>query len=290
MERTMPRNTSRRVPARVAPGRPQQRGRPVAAPPQPPAPVCNCDSTPHKVNCALVRVLTGPLVRNVRGMGKKRRDRDLYETPIPCATALCNRVARLLPQPVEPVPDSFDHGDGPAMRQRPMRIIEPSAGGGHFVQAARAVWADSKILAVDLHASNAVKLQAVGVTSYIVGRWQDQNEVMDADLHIGNPPYSEAEEHVAHSLKVMRDGAYGGFLLPVTFIATQGRCERLWTKWPETNMGVGQLRYFFALAERPSYTGDGQTDMTEYAFYLFQKGYTGNPELLPPLWWRTPGR
>jgi hypothetical protein len=144
-------------------------------------------------------------------------------------------------------------------------------------------------MAVDLHQSNAMPLHRAGATSYVIGRWQTQDVAgFGADLILGNPPFSEAEEHVAHALSVLPTGGYLCYLLPVTFLATQGRCKRLWTPTNETGLiGCGGLRYYFTLAERPSFTEDGQTDMVEYGIYVWKKGFLGNYEGLPPLWWRT---
>ena len=251
-------NPSRRGLARSAPG-----NRPARAPARavagPVAPRQEPAATLH---------------RNVRGLGQKRRDRDLYETPPDCALAICKRLARLVRLDAEP------------------KLIEPSAGSGNFVRAMRAVWRDAIILAIDLHAQNARLLHAAGATSYITGRWQNQNvKGFAADLTVGNLPFSEAEEHIHHGIDMMPVNGWLACLLPTTFLATQGRSERLWTpERPGSLVGCGGLRYFWPLAERPSYTNDGGTDMTEYGVYVWRKGYTLNPEMLPPLWWKEKNR
>ena len=247
-------NPSRRVLARSAPGRrpaaaPSARRAAPVAPPPAPAPVKH---------------------RNVRGMGVKRRDKDLYETPADCALAICKRLERLLRLGTEP------------------RLIEPSAGSGSFVKAMKAVWPEAVIMAVDLHTENGRKLYAAGATSYVIGKWQVQDVAgFASDLDVGNPPFSEAEVHIHHALLTLREGAYLAYLLPTSFLASQGRCARLWRPDNVGSLtGFGGLRYFWPLAERPSYTDDGGTDMTEYGVFVWKKGFTLNPEILPPMWWK----
>lgn len=208
--------------------------------------------------------------RNVRGLGAKRRDKDLYETPQDCALAICTRLEAVLKL-----------GDDP-------RIIEPSAGSGSFVRAIRAVWPKSMLLAVDLHPENARPLHKAGATSYASGRWQTQDVGgFGADLIVGNPPFSEAEEHIAHALNVVSPAGFVAMLLPASFLSSQGRCRRLWTpQEPGSLIGFGGVRYVFPLAERPSFTDDGATDMSEYLCIVWKRNFTTNPELLPPLWWK----
>lgn len=248
-------NPSRRVLARSAPG-----SRPAAAPSvRRPAPV---DAGPPRA---------ATLHRNVRGLGAQRRDKDLYETPAALATAICRRLARVLRLDEAP------------------RIIEPSAGSGSFVRAARATWPRATILAVDLHQQNARAMHAAGATSYTVGQWQQQDVGgFGAHLILGNPPYSEAEAHIQHALDhVLGPDGYLAFLLPTSFLASQGRCSRLWPpREPGGLIGLGCLRYIWPIAERPSFTGNSSTDMTEYACYVWRKGWGLSPEVLPPLWWR----
>lgn len=211
--------------------------------------------------------------RNVRGLGVKRRDKDLYETPPDCALAICTRLELLIRLGSDP------------------RLIEPSAGSGHFVTAMRKVWPEAIITAVDLHQENALKLHQAGATSYLIGRWQGQDVGgFGADLIIGNPPFSEAEDHIRHALNVVAPAGYVAMLLPVSFLSSQRRCKTLWRpNEPNGLVGMGGLRYLWALAERPSFTDNGGTDMSEYVCAVWKRNHSLNAEVLPPLWWREPG-
>ncbi len=190
-----------------------------------------------------------------------RRDRDAYITPLTLARAICDRLAFVIPSPA--------------------RVVEPSAGTGNFVQAVKAVWAEAVVMAVDIHREHSHDLHLAGAASYVTGDWVAQDvRGFKPDLIIGNPPFSHAEVHATHALAQLEDGGHLAFLLPVSFLCGQGRAKRLWSR----PAPFGGLRYYLPIAERPSFTNDGQTDMSEYAVFVWKKGYDANPMVLPHLW------
>lgn len=198
----------------------------------------------------------------------QRVERDAYLTPEKCSLAICKTLADVLKWP------------GDVENVRPPRIIEPSAGTGSFVAAARTVWPASTLVAVDLYNGHAQALHKAGATSYVIGDWlaQRRSNIITPDLIVGNPPYSDAEEHTQHALNILPDGGHLAFLLPMSFLCGQDRTERLWSQ--------RNLRYIIPLAQRPGFiTGKG-TDMTEYMVAVWRKGWCGNAEQLPHLWWR----
>lgn len=215
-------------------------------------------------------------VARSRAKGTKRRDRDAYLTIQSSADAILWRLRYLL---------------GPVKK-----VLEPSAGTGNLVRAAKEVWPDAKILAVDLFDKHHVALHKAGATSYIIGDFLTQDvRGFDADVSVSNPPFSDAERHVEHALAQLRDGAYHVALLPTTFLCAQRRARGLYANvepvleneatWPSQRRGEwGPLRWVMPIAERPSFTDDGKTDMVEYAVFIFQKGWTGGASLLAHCW------
>jgi hypothetical protein len=75
-----------------------------------------------------------------------------------------------------------------------------------------------------------------------------------------NPPFSKAEKFVWKSLELLHPWGVMIFLLKLTFLASLGRM-RLYQERPPSEVII--------FHKRPSFTGNGNTDMTEYAFYVW---------------------
>lgn len=98
-----------------------------------------------------------------------------------------------------------------------------------------------------------------------------------APIILTNPPYSLATEFIEHALEILPDGGLYIALMNITYLAGQKRFERVYSK--------GTLRevYIFSKRiecwknnERPK---DKCGSMANYAWYVFQKGYNGQPTL-----------
>lgn len=82
-------------------------------------------------------------------------------------------------------------------------------------------------------------------------------------LIVMNPPYSLALPFVAAALEVVRSQAGTvAALLRLGFLASRKR--RDW--WQSHPADV------YVLSERPSFTGDGRTDATDYAWFVWREG------------------
>lgn len=186
---------------------------------------------------------------------------DAYYTDPDLALEICKRLHQLIPDV-----------DG-----RPFKVLEPSAGKGAFCKAVWDCWAvdgsEVRITAVEPFAAANDGLFAHTVVNatiehFVTGAWAAER----FDLTIGNPPYLLAEEHLA---LVRPISMYTAFLLRLAFLGSQGRAERIFNK--------PGLRYLMNIAQRPSFIM-GKTDNSEYACFVFQHGYTGLAQILPPLW------
>ena len=87
---------------------------------------------------------------------------------------------------------------------------------------------------------------------------------------VGNPPYSLAREFVEHSLGILPTGCRVTFLLRLAFLAAQSRAHLY--------SGVG-FHHLGVLGKRPSFTPDGKTDSSDYAWFTWEVGYTGPAEV-----------
>jgi hypothetical protein len=191
----------------------------------------------------------------------ERKALDFYATPQPLADAICARIG------------GWGWGGWPV-------VVEPSAGHGPFVRAARAAWPEAKILAVDVDPEKRDALEAAGANDVWICDWpRFAAEAIGAGeraLIIGNPPYREAEEHIRAALDWMHPGDELAFLLRLNLLGSRGRVA-LWGSTP--------LAEVIPVVPRPSFTGGG-SDATEYAVFRWVKGHTGPARLSLPLVWR----
>lgn len=205
-----------------------------------------------------------------------RRVRDAYMTPPKLAEAIVARAAA-------------------AFRLTPdmeFNIIEPGAGTGVFVRAARAQWPRSHIVAVDVDGRYRRACMKAGADDFVHGDYSRGAGGGWATLTIGNPPFGLAAEFIREAL----DGsAFTCFLMRAAFRAGVGR----WA--PGGLFDVNPPRETWPVVPRPSFTGGG-TEHSEYEVFLFGNDrldaiadrMPGRPPLLheatvvSPVIWRAP--
>jgi hypothetical protein len=176
---------------------------------------------------------------------KKRRKHDAYYTQSWC-------VERLLEDPDLP----FDLSGF---------FLEPTAGDGDIIRP----FGDRPIVwtACDIRAECALPLTEVARHVHI-GDFRKSSDEMKKilrshdrrrkifDVSISNPPFGIAEDVLATSMRLAR---FTCLLLRVNYLASKGRCSFLRMFPPDV----------FVLPNRPSFTGDGRTDATEYAWFVW---------------------
>jgi hypothetical protein len=173
------------------------------------------------------------------GRGAERHPGDFYETPAWC-------VRRYLEA-------RGDRGCGP-------RWLEPSAGAGAIIRAVNAVRPGIRWTAIEKYRYETGELggglvnAGVGPIHYI--DFLTASTPLRFDLCIGNPPYSLAREFVEHGLKMAHEVA---FLLRLNFLESAKRVD--FFKAHPCDV--------FVLPNRPSFTADGHTDATAYAWFEF---------------------
>lgn len=203
---------------------------------------------------------------NTMGGARPRNDSDAYYTPQPLADAIARKLRETIGE--------ID------------LIIEPSAGVGAFVRAARATWPTAHIRAVEPFPRGST-----GADWEVADTWESEAAakicpaVSLPTLIGGNPPYNlpgdgrggaetTAERHVrlalerlGHADATTPQPRWVAFLLRGSFLAGGSRIERLHER-------IGGLRYVWHVTPRPSFTGGG-TDGAEYAMLVWQVGYRG---------------
>lgn len=175
---------------------------------------------------------------------RERRDADFYPTP----RAVTDPLVRLLDIRIE------------------QRVLEPSCGSGNWI---RSLWDHHTVLpdAVELYPERYPELVGAPVRQLWKGRFEDYIPDWRYDWIVGNPPYDRAVHHVQQALFLLRPGGHAAMLLRSGFSHTAERALfiRQFPPWRE-----------YALTERPPFDDSGQTDSTEYVFYVWRRGWTGD--------------
>jgi hypothetical protein len=190
---------------------------------------------------------------------EERKEADYYPTPDPLALACCKRLFSLVPDP--------------------NYIIEPSAGGGAFVRAARATWVNKNIVAIEVRHEEEDQLHRSGADNVFVGttEFAIKNPAFGGvPLVVGNPPYSLAQVHIMLLLDYLLPGSHIAFLLKLGFLGTKTRADLLWKQ--------GQCKYLIPILGRPSFVkGEkSSSDVNEYGLIVWEVGYEGPMTVLFP--------
>lgn len=170
---------------------------------------------------------------------------DFYETPAWAIRALC-----------------------PVIDTTPRRavVLDPGCGTGAILRtlsAARPDWCVSGIEKEKGRHAEAQRLSPnVPITHGDFLYHQDR-----ADLIVSNPPYAIALTFVQHALTLAPVVA---MLLRLPWLASQSRAE-----WHKENPA-----HVCVLPRRPSFTGDGKTDATDYAWFVWGTRHAGRWTIL----------
>lgn len=105
----------------------------------------------------------------------------------------------------------------------------------------------------------------------------EQINFIDADVILTNPPYVLATEFAVHALEILPPGGVYVALMNLSYLAGQKRYAQLYS--------TGQLREVYVFSKRVECWRNNDREqhggklMADYAWYVFQKGYTGQPTL-----------
>lgn len=147
------------------------------------------------------------------------------------------------------------------MTQPDFRVVEPSAGTGSIVRELIRWGVDpSQIEAVDLDERALEKVAAMNVQTHCKD-FRLFTPKKPCTLVMGNPPYGDdlPVEFHRHIMSWKHKPRMVVMLLRLNWLGAQGR---LWFHRQNPSD-------VYVLPERPSYTGDGQTDGTEYAWFVW---------------------
>jgi SAM-dependent methyltransferase len=203
---------------------------------------------------------------------RPRHPDDFYPTPL----ELCVAALRFA---------NFEISD-----RYTLTILDPGCGTGVWGQAAKILWPNCWIVGVDIDRERLAIAEATGAYGSLIQRQYGAVTLTPSfDLVIGNPPFREAEFFVRRSFGLLSrrivpeksKPAAVLFLLRQAFTASQGRYQRMYNNGLKpANMDV--------VVNRPSFTGDGKTDATEYAIFTWRKQWRDGQRTTETDWlsWR----
>lgn len=195
---------------------------------------------------------------------RSRPDRDFYATPPELAEAALRRG--LVKWGINHT-ETLDPGCGTGVWGRALRKINPFA-------------------YIEIYGTDVNLQLPAGETAYNMALDDDflRDDVRlftPKDFVMGNPPYSHAEAFIRKSMEYLVDDGHVYFLLQLNFLGSRRRQIGLFREYPIKAVSV--------LTRRPSFfESNGKsrsTDASNYAMFLWQKGYVG-PTTMDWLYWK----
>lgn len=152
-------------------------------------------------------------------------------------------------------------------------IWECAAGGGHL--AKRLKEQGYKVTTSDIverdyeldFIQDFLKMSVCGLGS---------NEEYDI---LTNPPYKYAKEFVLRALDMIREGRKVYMFLKLTFLEGKTRLKELFSKYPPKKIYVFSERILCAKNAEFQKMIDGGGSAIAYAWYVWEKGYTGKTQI-----------
>ena len=149
------------------------------------------------------------------------------------------------------------------------RVLDPSAGGCEQYPMSYPTVLEQEGFTVeswDIREDSRANLTGVNflnVPSY---------ESRKYDMLITNPPFNVAQEFTQHALEIVKEGGLVIMLQRLNWLGSQKR-KPMWQKMP--------LAAVYVHSKRPGFDPlkPSKTDSTEYAHFVFCKGYELAPEL-----------
>lgn len=181
---------------------------------------------------------------NRTGRGKRKKLLENYETPEWA-------VHRLL--------ESIEIGVHPSCA-RNARWLEPCAGRGNIIKAVNNYWGRTAKInwtAIEANPRNVQRLRKIISPERVIhGNYFDQKLRKGYAVIISNPAFTIAYEVIQKSLLY---ADYVIMLLRIEWLSTAKRHDFISAHVPDV----------YVLPNRPSYTGDGNTDSSEYGWFIW---------------------
>ena len=204
-----------------------------------------------------------------RGGGKSmRQEDDFYATDPKALEALINAPCVSYNQRTQDVLLN-------CFRDRGYCIWEPAAGNGNLSNYL--CEHGYNVIASDLKYRGCTDGSIIDGLDFLTT--YPYNKFKGAAAHpyviLTNPPYSLATEFIEHALNILPNGGLYIALMNITYLHGIDRYKRVYSK--------GTLREVYVFSKKihvyKNNIPTGHTSMCVYAWYVFQKGYNGQPTL-----------
>lgn len=149
------------------------------------------------------------------------------------------------------------------------RVLDPSAGGcEQYPMSYPTVLEEEGFIVESWDIREDSRANLTGVNFLNVPSYESRKY----DMIITNPPFNQAQAFTEHALEMVKEGGLVIMLQRLNWLGSQKR-KPMWQKLPLAAVYVHSKRPGFD-PEKPS-----KTDSTEYAHFVFCKGYSLAPEL-----------
>jgi len=138
--------------------------------------------------------------------------------------------------------------------------LDPHVGGGAFARALKAFGIFPA--GMDLDPNSPGKIDCGRFTSGDFLTTAPPELQSGYSMVIGNPPYTDAQDHVVRALEVSDRHVF--FLLRLGFLESAKRLP-FWREYP--------CRRVWVLSSRPSFTGNGRHDSCAYGWFWWDKSW-----------------
>jgi hypothetical protein len=202
----------------------------------------------------------------------------LYTNPDALAKCLERDPNDFYPTPMELV-FSATHRLAVDFQVKPTRVLDIGVGDGRWLHAAKTVWSGLPIHGTGVDVRTEDEAQPFtfqnGTDEFVHDDYREWTPEKNFSMVLGNIPYRHAEALLRKAFAELDTDGVIGQLLLLNFLGSQRRMKGFFKEFP--------LHTVYVLGKRPSFRNNKQgkkgTDAREYAFFVWQKGYTGKRHL-----------
>lgn len=160
----------------------------------------------------------------------------------------------------------------------PKRVLDIGSADSRWLYAAKTIW-NTPMHATGIDVRDEQEAQPYtyegAIDLFVHDDYREWNPESNFDMVLGNIPYRHAEALLRKAFAELNEGGIIGQLLLLNFLGSQRRMKGFFREFP--------LHTVYVLGKRPSFRNNKQgkkgTDAREYAFFVWEKGYTGKRNL-----------